>query len=54
MNLKKIVMASFTAVAAMTLVACGSSATDTEDTSLSKIEEKGSLVVALSPEFAPF
>nr|WP_037618786.1 transporter substrate-binding domain-containing protein [Streptococcus porci] len=42
-----------TAFSALTLAACGSSETK-EDTSLKDIQDKGKLVVALSPDYAPF
>ncbi|HEL1640197.1 TPA: transporter substrate-binding domain-containing protein [Streptococcus suis] len=54
MKFTKYVMTGLAVVATMTLAACSSSEKTTEDTSLSKIEEKGTLVVALNPEFAPF
>ncbi|MBY5005186.1 transporter substrate-binding domain-containing protein [Streptococcus suis] len=54
MKFTKYMMTGLAAVAAITLGACSSSDKTTEDTSLSKVEEKGTLVVALNPEFAPF
>lgn len=54
MKLKKYMMTGLAVLATMTLGACSSSEKTTEDTSLSKVEEKGTLVVALNPEFAPF
>lgn len=49
---KKIAMTLFTGVAALTLAACGSSSNSAnlEDA----IKEKGKLVVATSPDYAPF
>ncbi|NQG97630.1 transporter substrate-binding domain-containing protein [Streptococcus suis] len=54
MKLKKYMMTGLTVLATMILGACSSSEKTTEDNSLTNIEEKGTLVVALSPEFAPF
>lgn len=51
MSLKKIILASLGLLAAVSLAACGSS----DNTDLqSKIEDKGKLVVAISPDYAPF
>lgn len=52
-SLKKLFTYAMTAFSALTLVACGSSETK-EDTSLKDIQDKGKLVVALSPDYAPF
>lgn len=52
-SLKKLFTYAMTAFSALTLAACGSSETK-EDTSLKDIQDKGKLVVALSPDYAPF
>ncbi|MGZ7153773.1 amino acid ABC transporter substrate-binding protein, partial [Streptococcus pyogenes] len=52
MKLKKIALGVVTAFSALALVACGSSANKTD--SLAAIQEKGKLVVAVSPDYAPF
>ncbi|MGT2968631.1 MULTISPECIES: transporter substrate-binding domain-containing protein [Streptococcus] len=54
MKLKKM-MAGLVAVAAgLSLVACGSNSKEAGKTPLEKIKEKGTLVVATSPDYAPF
>lgn len=53
MKITKYMMSGLAVLTTLVLGACSSSET-TEDTSLSKVEEKGTLVVALNPEFAPF
>lgn len=50
--LKKLGLSLLAGVAALTLVACGSSAQS--ENSLEAIKEKGKLVVATSPDYAPF
>lgn len=52
-TLKKMMAAAVTVVAGLALVACGGSSTK-EDTSLADIKSKGKLVVAMSPDYAPF
>lgn len=52
-SLKKLFTYAMTAFSALTLAACGSSETK-EDTSLKDIQDRGKLVVALSPDYAPF
>lgn len=49
MSLKKLVILATTALAGFSLAACGS-----QQSSLDKIKEKGTLVVATSPDYAPF
>ena len=49
--MKKWILGSLAALSLIALTACGST---TEDTSLKKIEDKGKIVVAMNPEFAPF
>lgn len=51
MKFKKIALGLVTVAAAMTLVACGSSASKD---SLTNIKDKKTLTVALSPDYAPF
>ncbi|WP_161980801.1 transporter substrate-binding domain-containing protein [Streptococcus sp. S784/96/1] len=51
--MKKLFTTVLMGLATLTLVACGSSKTK-EDTSLKDIQDKGKLVVALSPDYAPF
>lgn len=51
MNLKKIALGLVALTSIVTLAACGSSSS--KDT-LSKIKDKGTLTVALSPDYAPF
>ncbi|RRD31865.1 amino acid ABC transporter substrate-binding protein [Streptococcus minor] len=52
MKIKKIVLGLATAFSALALTACGGSAGKTD--SLAAIKEKGKLVVAVSPDYAPF
>lgn len=52
MNLKKIALGMVTAFSALALAACGSSAAKKD--SLATIQEKRKLVVAVSPDYAPF
>ena len=52
MKLKKLALGLLTAISALALAACGSSAGKTD--SLAAIKEKGKLVVAVSPDYAPF
>lgn len=50
MNVKKLVFGAVALISAVTLAACGSSSSD----SLAAIKEKGKIVVATSPDYAPF
>lgn len=50
MNLKKLAITAVTFVSALTLAACSSSSSN----SLASIKEKGKIVVATSPDYAPF
>ncbi len=50
MKLKKIALLGLAALTTLTLVACGSSSKDSQ----AAIKEKGKLVVAISPDYAPF
>ncbi|HHT7803722.1 MULTISPECIES: transporter substrate-binding domain-containing protein [unclassified Streptococcus] len=52
MKLKKVYTFATVCFASLALAACGSSNSD--QTTLEKIEDKGTLVVALNPEFPPF
>ncbi|OFI49677.1 amino acid ABC transporter substrate-binding protein [Floricoccus tropicus] len=53
--MKKIFTAIIASLALVTLVGCGSKSSSGEgDKSLQKIKDKGELVVALSPDYAPF
>lgn len=52
MKLKKIALGVVTVFSVLALVACGSSANKKD--SLAAIQEKGKLVVAVSPDYAPF
>ncbi|GFH42016.1 amino acid ABC transporter substrate-binding protein [Lactococcus hodotermopsidis] len=52
MKLKKVVLGFVALTAVVALSACGSSSSKKD--SLEKIKEKGTLVVALSPDYAPF
>ena len=54
MKWKHLVAGALLAFSATALVACGSSSSSSEDNSLKKIEDKGTLTVATNPEFAPF
>ncbi|WP_413523223.1 transporter substrate-binding domain-containing protein [Lactococcus raffinolactis] len=51
MNLKKIALGVVALTSIVTLAACGSSSSKD---SLAKIKDKGTLTVALSPDYAPF
>lgn len=48
--MKKILLGAVALISAVTLAACGSSSSD----SLAAIKEKGKIVVATSPDYAPF
>ena len=50
-KLKKILLGIIAALMLVTLAACSSSS---KDDSLQKIKNKGKIVVAMNPEFAPF
>lgn len=54
MNFKKVFITASALVAGLTLAACSSSNSKTEQSPLEKIKEKGTLVVATSPDYAPF
>lgn len=51
---KKIAAAGLVLAASIMLSACGSAKSSSEDTSLSDIKKAGKLVVAVSPDYAPF
>lgn len=53
MKLKQMIAMMATLVAGILLVACGTSG-DSSKSTLEKIKEKGTLVVATSPDYAPF
>ncbi len=53
MNFKKLMTVMTTFLAGLSLAAC-STTTDSEQSTLEKIKEKGTLVVATSPDYAPF
>lgn len=52
MNIKKIVKTGLVMATSLSLVACASD--ESTDNSLKDVQDKGTLVVALSPEYAPF
>lgn len=52
MNIKKIVKTGLVMATSLSLVACASN--ESTDNSLKNVQDKGTLVVALSPEYAPF
>ncbi|HEM6138522.1 TPA: transporter substrate-binding domain-containing protein [Streptococcus suis] len=52
MNIKKIVKIGLVMATSLSLVACASK--ESTDNSLKNVQDKGTLVVALSPEYAPF
>lgn len=52
MNIKKIVKTGLVMATSLSLVACASN--ESTDNSLKDVQDKGTLVVALSPEYAPF
>lgn len=52
MKMKKLFVALATLVAGLSLAACSSG--EKAQTPLEKIKEKGTLVVATSPDYAPF
>ncbi|HEM3696199.1 TPA: transporter substrate-binding domain-containing protein [Streptococcus suis] len=52
MNIKKIVKTGLVITTSLSLVACASN--ESTDNSLKNVQDKGTLVVALSPEYAPF
>lgn len=52
MNIKKIVKTGLVMATSLSLVACASK--ESTDNSLKNVQDKGTLVVALSPEYAPF
>lgn len=55
MKLKKILLATVAIMAGVSLAACsGSSSKKASTSNLEKIKEKGTLVVATSPDYAPF
>lgn len=54
MKFKKMMTLAVTAISALSLAACGSGSKAKEDTSLKDIQDKGKLVVAMSPDYAPF
>lgn len=54
MNLKKLVIAATTLIAGISLAACSTGDSTASQTPLEKIKEKGTLVVATSPDYAPF
>ncbi len=54
MKLKKLMTVALTTVSALSLVACGGASKDSSETSLKDIQEKGKMVVAISPDYAPF
>lgn len=54
MKLKKVLVAAVAFVAGLSLAACSSSSSSSAQTPLEKIKEKGTLVVATSPDYAPF
>lgn len=54
MKMKKLLTAATALVAGFTLAACSSSTTDSSQSTLEKIKDKGTLVVATSPDYAPF
>lgn len=54
MKLKKMMMAAAVALTGMSLVACGADKTENKQSALEKIKAKGTLVVATSPDYAPF
>ena len=54
MKLKKMLTLAATFVATLSLAACSaSSSSDSSQSTLEKIKEKGTLVVATSPDYAP-
>ena len=54
MKLKKLFTVATALVAGLTLAACSSSTSQSSQSTLEKIKEKGTLVVATSPDYAPF
>lgn len=52
MNIKKIVQTGLVMATSLSLVACATH--ESTDNSLKDVQDKGALVVALSPEYAPF
>ena len=50
-RVKKVLVGAFAALSLISLAACSSSS---KDDSLQKIKDKGKVVVAMNPEFAPF
>lgn len=54
MKLKKLFTTATALVAGLTLAACSSSTSQSSQNTLEKIKEKGTLVVATSPDYAPF
>lgn len=52
MNIRKIVKTGLVMATSLSLVACASN--ESTDNSLKDVQDKGTLVVALSPEYAPF
>lgn len=54
MKLKKLLRIATVLVASLTLAACSSSTSTSSQSALEKIKEKGTLVVATSPDYAPF
>lgn len=54
MKLKKMMTAAVALVAGLSLAACSSGSKKADQSPLDKIKEKGTLVVATSPDYAPF
>ncbi|GFH40344.1 amino acid ABC transporter substrate-binding protein [Lactococcus insecticola] len=54
MKLKKVLLGMVAAAAVVALTACGSDKKASPDKYLDKIKDKGTLTVAMNPEFAPF
>ena len=54
MKFNKILTLAATVVAGLTLAACSSSTTESSKSTLDAIKEKGTLVAATSPDYAPF
>lgn len=52
--MKKLFTLAAALLAGFTLAACSSSSTSSDQSALEKIKEKGTLVVATSPDYAPF
>ncbi|WEV61106.1 transporter substrate-binding domain-containing protein [Streptococcaceae bacterium ESL0729] len=52
--MKKIFAGLLVALSVVSLAACGGKSSSSKDDSLQKVKDKGELVVALSPDYAPF